>query len=58
MDLMTVKLGLMFLAVLFFAGSIWLKDDRMRWVAIALLAVAFILRFVGPKRSRDDDDVA
>ena len=55
MELTTVKLGLMFLAVLFFAGSIWLKDDRMRWVAIALLAVAFILRFVGPKRSRDDD---
>ena len=55
MDITTVKLGLMFLAVLFFAGSVWLKDDRMRWVAIALLAVAFILRFVGPKKTHDDD---
>jgi hypothetical protein len=55
MQLTTVKLGLMFLAVLFFGGSVWLKDDRMRWVAIALLAVAFILRFVGPRRSRRDD---
>ena len=57
MDLTTVKLGLMGLAVLFFAGSVWLKDDRMRWVAIALLAVAFILRFVGPKKSDDDEGI-
>jgi hypothetical protein len=54
MDLTRLKLGLMLVAALFFGGSVWLEDDRLRWVAIALLAVALLLRFVrsGPKDTR------
>lgn len=49
-NLTRFKMGLMVAAAIFFAGSLRLQDDRFRWVAIALLAVALLLRLVKPKR--------
>ena len=50
MDRLTrFKMGLMVAAAIFFAGSLRMKDDRFRWVAIALLAVALLLRLVKPR---------
>jgi len=44
------KLGLAVMAAVFFAGSLRSGLDWPRWVAIALLAAAVLLRFVGPRR--------
>jgi hypothetical protein len=47
-----VKLGLATAAAILFAGSMWTHVDWLRWVAIGLLAVAFLLRFVYPGARR------
>ncbi len=53
MDMITrAKLGLAVMAAIFFAGSLRSGYDWPRWVAIALLAAAVLLRFLGPRRSR------
>lgn len=46
------KLGLAVMAAIFFAGSLRSGLEWPRWVAIAMLAAAVLLRFVGP-RGRD-----
>lgn len=46
------KLGLAVMAAIFFAGSLRSGLDWPRWVAIALLAAAVLLRFAG-RRGRD-----
>ncbi len=43
------KLGLAVMAAIFFAGALWSGYDWPRWVAIALLAAAVLLRFLGPR---------
>ena len=49
------KLALALAAAIFLAGSIWLERDWPRYVAMGLLAVAVLLRFVYPGRRREDD---
>lgn len=44
------KLVLAVMAAIFFAGSLRSGANWPRWVAIALLAAAVLLRFVGPRR--------
>jgi len=44
------KLGLAVMAAIFFAGSLRSGRDWPRYVAIAMLAAAVLLRFVGPRR--------
>ena len=51
-----VKLGLMIAALILFAGASWTGMEWIRWVAIALLVVALLLRFVYPGARRGDDD--
>lgn len=53
MDPLTrAKLGLALAAAIFFAGALRSGTDWPRYVAIALLAAAVLLRFVGPRRGR------
>lgn len=53
MDAITrAKLGLAVMAAIFFAGALRSGLDWPRWVAIALLAAAVLLRFVAPRRGR------
>ncbi len=55
MDQVTIlKLLLALAAGLLFAASMWTGIDWLRWVAIALLAVAVLLRFVGRKPTDDE----
>ena len=51
MDAFTrAKLGLAVAAAIFFAGALRSGLDWPRYVAIALLAAAVLLRFVAPRR--------
>ena len=46
-----IKLALALMAAIFFAASMRLENaDYLRWIAIALLAGAVLLRFVKPRR--------
>ena len=47
-----LKVGFALAALLAFAWSVRSDDERVRWVAIGLLAVAFLLRFAGPRPQR------
>jgi hypothetical protein len=59
MDPLTrAKLGLMLAAAIFFAGALRSGVEWPRYVAIALLAAALLLRFVGPRRGRGDTEEA
>ena len=50
MDRLTrMKLALALMAAIFFAGSMRTGQDWPRWVAIALLAAAVLLRFLRPR---------
>ncbi|MBV9879777.1 MAG: hypothetical protein JO180_04735 [Gemmatirosa sp.] len=49
------KLGLMLAAGIVFAGSMWTEQEWLRYVAIGLLLVALIVRFIRPGRPRGDD---
>ncbi len=54
MDAVTrAKLGLAVMAAIFFAGSLRSATDWPRYVAIALLAAAVLLRFVTTRRGRE-----
>jgi protein-S-isoprenylcysteine O-methyltransferase Ste14 len=45
------KLALIVMAAILFAGSLQLANaDWLRWVAIGMLVLALLLRFVGPRR--------
>lgn len=58
MDAVTrAKLGLAVMAAIFFAGALRSGLEWPRWVAIALLAGAVLLRFIAPRRgpSRVED---
>jgi hypothetical protein len=47
------KLALIVMAAILFAGSLQLANaDWLRWVAIGMLVLALLLRFVGPRRGR------
>lgn len=51
MDRLTAfKLGLGLAAAVLFAASLRTGNDTFRWVAIALLAVAVLLRFARPRQ--------
>jgi ABC-type bacteriocin/lantibiotic exporter with double-glycine peptidase domain len=55
MDQVTIlKLLLALAAALLFAASMWTGIDWLRWVAIAMLAVAVLLRFAARKRKDDE----
>lgn len=41
-----VKLGLAIAGLVVFAAGVRWEDDRLRWAAIVLVAIAFLLRFV------------
>ena len=59
MDSITrAKLGLALAAAIFFAGALRSGADWPRYVAIALLAAAVLLRFVGPRRGPRDTEEA
>jgi hypothetical protein len=47
-----VKLGLAIMALVFFAAGIRSGLDWQRWVAIGLLALAVVLRFVERLQTR------
>lgn len=53
MDTVTkAKLALTLMAAILFAGSMRVASaDWLRWVAIAMLVAALLLRFVGPRRT-------
>lgn len=46
------KLGLVAAALVVFAWGVRTQDRRATGAAIGLLAVAFLLRFAGPRASR------
>lgn len=46
------KLALAVMAAILFAGSLRTDEDWLRWLAIALLAAAVLLRFAGPRGPR------
>ncbi|HEX5829779.1 MAG TPA: hypothetical protein VFY16_02285 [Gemmatimonadaceae bacterium] len=48
--LTTFKLALALVAAILFIYSLRTGDERARWVAIACLAIAVLLRFVRPSR--------
>lgn len=53
MDWLTrIKMGLFFAALIFFTNSMLTGNDWPRWVAVGLLVVAFLIRFVprGPRQ--------
>ena len=52
-----LKLGLTVVGVVLFGYGVRADDVRLRWVGIAFLAVAVILRFVG-RRRRDDQSAS
>ena len=56
-----LKLGLASIGLVLFGYGIRTDMERMRWIGIAFLAAAAVLRFVGPRSSRrgrpaDDPD--
>ena len=48
-----VKLALTLMGLILFAAGVRYDDTRLRWTAIAFVAVAWVMRFVGP-RKRDE----
>jgi len=51
-----VKLGLAIMALIFFAAGIRSGLDWQRWVAIGLLAVAVVLRYVERMQQRREEE--
>jgi len=51
-----VKLGLTIVALLFFAAGMRTSEEWLRWVGIALLALAVLLRFVERARKARERD--
>ena len=47
-----LKVGLAFIGLVLFGYGIRADSERMRWIGIAFLAAAAVLRFVGPRSSR------
>ena len=47
-----LKLGLAFIGLVLFGYGVRGDMEQMRWIGIAFLAAAAILRFVGPRSSR------
>lgn len=47
-----LKLGLACIGLVLFGYGIRADAERMRWIGIAFLAAAAVLRFVGPRSSR------
>ena len=47
-----VKLGLMLAAGILWAGSMWTEQDWLRLVAIGVLFLALIVRFIFPGAPR------
>ena len=47
-----LKLGLAFVGLVLFGNGVRMDMDLMRWMGIAFLAAAAVLRFVGPRSSR------
>ncbi|HLV25708.1 MAG TPA: hypothetical protein VKZ41_05320 [Gemmatimonadales bacterium] len=45
-----IRIGLALGAMVLFAIGVRTGDDNLRWVAIALLAVALLLRLAGRRR--------
>lgn len=48
-----VKLALALMGLIIFAAGVRFDDTRLRWTAIAFVALAWVMRFAGPRR-RDD----
>jgi hypothetical protein len=52
-NLAVAKVGLALLGMFIWGYGVQADDSRVRWVGIALLAAAFLLRFFMPRRPRD-----
>jgi hypothetical protein len=53
------KIGFAVAGIGTFGVGIRVEDSRVRWVGVALVAVAWLLRFAGPRptrHGRPDDD--
>ncbi len=48
-----LKLGLVVAGLVLFGWGARVDDPRLRWIGIACLGVAFVLRFVGRKRDAE-----
>ena len=44
------KLACALLGIAAFGVGIRLQDDRLRWTGLGLVALAWLLRFAGPRR--------
>lgn len=49
------KLALALIGVILFAAGIRYEDNRLRIVAIGFVGAAWLLRFVKPRETPDDD---
>ena len=47
-----LKLGLVFIGLVLFGYGVRTETEQTRWIGIAFLAAAAVLRFVGPRSSR------
>ena len=45
-----LKLGLALIGLILFGYGMRVEDGRMRWIGIAFLAAATVLRFIRPRR--------
>jgi len=48
-----VKLALTLMGLIVFAAGVRYDDTRLRWTAIAFVAVAWVTRFVGPRKPNE-----
>jgi hypothetical protein len=51
--LTAVKLALAALGIVVFGYGVRIDSTAVRWVGVGLVAVAALLRFVGPRSSRE-----
>lgn len=50
-----IKLGLAIAGLALFAAGVRLDNLTLRWIAIGIVAIAFLLRFVKPEKPEDGE---
>jgi hypothetical protein len=50
-----VKLALTIMGLIIFAAGVRMDDSRLRGIAIAFVALAWVMRFYKPKQTTPDD---
>ena len=53
--LFRAKLALVLAGIMTFGTGIRVADNRVRWAGIALVGIAWLLRFAGPRPGRGAD---